>query len=68
MSINGLTKSTIHPMHKVRARINFVTSRTFVCRKRRGEPNGLFFRGTPPNTPVENVMPQRYCLCGIWMV
>lgn len=53
MSINGLTKSTIHPMHKVPARINFVTSRTFVCRKRRGEPTGLVFRGTPPNTPVE---------------
>lgn len=53
MSINGLTKSTIHPMHKVRARINFVTSRTFVCRKCRGEPQGLFFRGMPPNTPGE---------------
>ncbi len=53
MSINGLMKSTLHPMHKVRARINFVTSRTFVCRKRRGEPAGLFFRGTPPNTPGE---------------
>ena len=53
MAINGLMRSTIHPMHKVRARINFVTSRTFVCLKRRGEPNGLFFRGTPPNTPGE---------------
>ncbi len=54
MSINGLMKSTLHPMHKVRARINFATtSRTFVCRKCRGESRGLFFRGAPPNTPGE---------------
>ena len=24
-----------------------------MCRKRRGEPDGLIFRGTPPNTPEE---------------
>ena len=41
------------PANNLWHRINFVTSRTFVCRKRRGEPAGLIFRGKPPNTPGE---------------
>lgn len=68
MAKNGPRAANPTPAYNSPHRINFVTSRTFVCRKRRGEPAGLVFRGMPPNTPAENVMPWRYCLGGIWMV